>query len=442
MTHASFQSRIGRLASLTLLVAGGAVLLSALLALRLLGDGDQGLGLAALALSALLALALILGALRVLPRLKRLSDLIHRGSAVAMAASHGDLNVRVTRIGRDDELGDLMVGLNRVLDLTEEFAKDVGAAMTRAGAKEYFRYIPERGLRGDFLTFSRLINKVLADMEARNQETALFEHSVYDLVSKVSDSTQGITQTAGMMAHRSENAGGQTISVGRAAEETTQRAAAVSEATRQLAIAVNEIAQQVSLSTSIAREAVTSITGTSQRISGLTDAVQEIGTVVEMITAIAGQTNLLALNATIEAARAGEAGKGFAVVAGEVKNLANQTARATDDISRQVAAVRDAATEAVTGINGVVETIRRMDEIAATIASAVQEQEASTREISSHIDQVASQSKDVSMSVANVAQASAQACGGTVRVLWSAKSLGNVVEALNQRVADYVRKVN
>jgi len=215
----------------------------------------------------------------------------------------------------------------------------------------------------------------------------------------------------------------------------------VSEATRQLALAVNEIAQQVAQSASVAQQAVTTISQTSDRISGLAGSVQEIGTVVQLITDIAAQTNLLALNATIEAARAGEAGKGFAVVAGEVKNLANQTAKATEEISRQVFTIQSAAGEAVSDINGVVETIRRIDQIAAAIASAVQEQEASTREISAHIEEVAVQAHEVSQSVAQVAASSAQACGGTVRVLWSASSLGKVVEDLNRQVDDYVRKV-
>ncbi|HVI51989.1 MAG TPA: HAMP domain-containing methyl-accepting chemotaxis protein [Candidatus Sulfotelmatobacter sp.] len=416
---------------------GAALLLAAVLAF-----GGAG-GISWLAVAGLAALAGLLAVLifTLGPRLTAGIDLIGRGAQVAMAASHGDLNVRITHIGRTDELGQLMTGLNRVLDLTEEFAKDTGAAMTRAGAKEYFRYIPEQGLRGDFLNYARVVNKVLTDMGTRDEETTRFELAVHEKVEQVSNSTKGITKTATMMAHRSESAGGQTLNVGRVAEATTERAEAVSEATRQLALAVNEIAQQVAQSASVAQQAVTTISQTSDRISGLAGSVQEIGTVVQLITDIAAQTNLLALNATIEAARAGEAGKGFAVVAGEVKNLANQTAKATEEISRQVFTIQSAAGEAVSDINGVVETIRRIDQIAAAIASAVQEQEASTREISAHIEEVAVQAHEVSQSVAQVAASSAQACGGTVRVLWSASSLGKVVEDLNRQVDDYVRKV-
>jgi methyl-accepting chemotaxis protein len=395
----------------------------------------------ALAVVAVAAVAAFVLATTIFRHLSTLFLLIERSCATVAEAARGDLNARVVRIGRTDEVGQLLVAVNRVLDLTEEFAKDTGAAMKRAGAKEYFRYIPTAGLRGDYMIYAELINQVLTDMQSREEETQVFEQSVKTMVSEVAAATRGIHQTANTMASRSENAGGHSLHVGEAAEVTTALAAAVSESTRQLASAINEIAQQVAMSAHVAQTAVVDIDETSARMTGLADSVAQIGLVVQLINDIASQTDLLALNATIEAARAGDAGKGFAVVAGEVKNLANQTARATDDISRQVASVQQAAHLAASGISGVVNTIRSIDNISATIAGAVQEQEAVTREIAQHIEEVATKAGQVSENVILASQASAHACGGTVRVIWSARRLAAVVESLNQRVNEYLTKV-
>ncbi len=394
--------------------------------------------------AAVIALGLggIIQALRLRARLERTAGMLDRAKDAVARAAKGDLNARITRIDRSHPMSDLLIGINRVLDLTESFAKDTGAAMKLAGQKQYYRNIPETGFRGDFLEFVRHINKVLGDMEARDQETILFEQSIHEMVSEVAQSTVGIGQTANLMATRSEKAGGRSLSVGDAAQITSERAVAVSEVTRQLAEAINEIAQQVAQSTQVSRQAVQDIDVTSARMDGLAEKVQQIEVVVQLINDIAAQTNLLALNATIEAARAGEAGKGFAVVANEVKHLANQTARATEDISRQVSGVQEAAREAASGISSVVDIIRKLDEIASAIAGAVQEQEAATREISHNIDEVASKAAEVSANVAIVSQASAQACGGTVRVIWSANMLTRVVDALSKRVNEYVEKVH
>ncbi len=419
----------------------GAALLAAALATGLVLAVGDGAWLAAAVLGGVAVLA-VGGAMVVVPRARSLLHLIARSSEAVMAASQGDLNVRITRIHRTDELGDLIQGVNRVLDLAEEFAKDTGAAMKRAGAKEYFRIIPEEGLRGDFLGFARLINKVLADMAARDHETTVFQHDVAAMVAEVAHATEGIGHTARLMAQRSENAGSRSVDVGEAAKITTERADAVSTVTRQLVESIDEIARQVTQSALVARQAVADISGTAERVQGLADTVQHIGTVVQLIHDIASQTNLLALNATIEAARAGEAGKGFAVVAGEVKNLANQTARATEDITRQVALIQGATHEAVASIAGAVGTIRSIDEIAAAIAGAVQEQEAAAREISRNTEDVAAKAGEVSGTVSVVSRASAQACGGTVRVIWSANTLGRVVQALTRRVDEYVTKVS
>ncbi|EME71683.1 methyl-accepting chemotaxis protein [Paramagnetospirillum caucaseum] len=442
MSNPSLRNRTNTAA---FLVGGGVaviVLVAAAAIWRLFGaEGGTGFAAGALAALGLAGLFLLVVSLIAFREAGAVLGLIERGAAVADQAAQGDLNIRVLRIGRKDELGRMLNGLNHVLDLTEEFAKDTGAAMKRAGAKEYFRYIPVQGLRGDYRVYAEMINKVLGDMEARDQETQAFEKNVHAMVSQVSSATMGIGRTAQTMASRSESAGGRSITVGEAASTTTQLASAVSESTRQLALAINEIAQQVTQSASVAQNAVNDIGETVERMNGLAESVSQIGVVVQLINDIAAQTNLLALNATIEAARAGEAGKGFAVVANEVKNLANQTARATDDISRQVGAVQDAARAAASGVEGVVATIRTIDGIASAIAGAVQEQEAVTRDISAHIDEVAGKASEVSANVAHLSQSTAQACGGTVRVIWSARTLSKVVEALNAEVNQYVSKV-
>ena len=268
-----------------------------------------------------------------------------------------------------------------------------------------------------------------------------FEATVKAKVAEVGSATTGINTTAHQMADRSQRSGGRSVQVGEAAQTTMERAATVAAATSQLSASVNEIAQQVSRSSEISRKAIADVDATAAQMAGLSGAVQSIGDVVNLINDIASQTNLLALNATIEAARAGDAGKGFAVVANEVKNLANQTARATGDIANQVAAVQASTKGMTEAINGVVETIRSMGEASSAIAGAVQEQEAVTRDIAANIDGVATEARAVSVTVGDLARSSAMSCAGTVRVIWSAKTLGAVVEQLGTEADQFLREV-
>ena len=268
-----------------------------------------------------------------------------------------------------------------------------------------------------------------------------FDASVKTKVAEVDQATLGIRATAQAMALRSERSGSRSLDVGEAARITHERAAVAAEATRQLALAVNEIARQVGHSTAIAQKTVHEVNDTALQMNGLSGSVQSIGEIVQLINDIAAQTNLLALNATIEAARAGEAGKGFAVVAGEVKNLASQTAKATEEIARQVTEIQESSRRMGASITGVVDIIRSLDEISSAIAGAVQEQEASTREIASNIDEVAHQADAVSRSVGDLSKASAMTCAGTVRVIWSAKRLTDVVDGLTGETDGFLLRV-
>jgi len=274
-----------------------------------------------------------------------------------------------------------------------------------------------------------------------NSLSAEFERAMTEKVSAVERASHGISTTANAMAEKSQHSGSRSLEVGEAVGITTERAKAAAESTRQLTLAVNEIAQQVAHSGDISRNAVSEVNAMAEVMGGLTDAVRTIGEVVSLINDIASQTNLLALNATIEAARAGDAGKGFAVVAGEVKTLANQTAKATDDIARQISAVQEATRAMSSRIESVVGTIRSLDEAASAIAGAVQEQEATTRSISEDITEVAAQAVTVSSSVTALAKSSTIACAGTVRVIWSADELSQVVHELQNQATQFIEGV-
>jgi methyl-accepting chemotaxis protein len=277
-----------------------------------------------------------------------------------------------------------------------------------------------------------------ADMERLAGD---FEAAVGQIIQTVSSASSELEISAGTLTATAARGQELTTIVAGASEEASANVQSVASATEQMSSSVDEISRQVQESAIIAREAVDQARKTNEHVGHLASAASRIGDVVELINTIAGQTNLLALNATIEAARAGEAGRGFAVVASEVKALAEQTAKATGEISQQIAGIQSATDLSVDAIKGISGTIGRMSEICSTIASAVEEQGAATREISRNVQQAAHGTKEVSANIIDVQQGASQTGTASSQVLSAAKSLSSENSRLKLEVEKFLSTV-
>ena len=268
-----------------------------------------------------------------------------------------------------------------------------------------------------------------------------FEASVARVARNMGDGVAGVKSLAETMSEIASETGKRALAVSAATEQASSNVQTVAASAEELAASVQEISRQVAESAHIAAEAAREAKATDATVAGLSEAASRIGDVVRLIGDIAGQTNLLALNATIEAARAGEAGKGFAVVASEVKNLAGQTAKATEEIATQISTMQQATTDAVGAIRGIGGTIGRMNEIASGIAAAVEEQGAATHEIARAVQQAASGTNEVSSNIGAVSTAIEETGDQAAQVLSSANGLAGDADTLVKEVERFLEDI-
>lgn len=330
----------------------------------------------------------------------------------------GNFSVVLPGLGRKDELGEMAGAV-------EEFKLQAIAKAERdAATQEERNRISSEARRAEMIQF--------ADQ---------FESAVGVIVSNVSSSATQLESAADTLTRTAETTQSLSTHVAGASEEASSNMQSVAAATEELSMSVDEIGRQVRESSRIAASAVKQAHETDARIGELSRAAQNIGDVVKLITAIAEQTNLLALNATIEAARAGEAGRGFAVVASEVKSLASQTAKATDEISSQILGMQGATKESVAAIKEIGSTIGQISEIASTIATAVEQQSAATQEIANNVQNVAQGTEEVASNISQVNSGATQTGAASAEVLSSAQTLSTESARLRQELDRFMGSV-
>jgi methyl-accepting chemotaxis protein len=360
----------------------------------------------------LVLLAIILLASRSVTRpLKGLA-----GGMKALAA--GNFDVVLPGLGRTDEIG--------------EMAQAIGDFKIKAAERA----------RQEAETKAEADKRAAAERKREMQRLAdEFEVAVGEIVQTVSTASTQLEASAGKLTQTAATTQHLSTAVATASEQASANVKSVASASEELASSVDEIGRQVQQSSRMSTEAVSQASKTDDRITMLSQAASRIGDVTKLITTIAEQTNLLALNATIEAARAGEAGKGFAVVAQEVKQLAAQTAKATSEISGQIAEMQSATQESVVAIKEIGGTITRISEIATTIASTVEEQGAATQEITRSVQQAAAGTGEVAAKIVDVNRGAAETGSASSQVLSSAQSLARESQRLKVEMGKFLATV-
>ena len=316
------------------------------------------------------------------------------------------------------------------------FHRNLGSIIRRYS--EQLRTVDERDLSFRLQPEGVLeLRELVEAFNAKNENVAGVLSGVTRSADSLAQASSRLTETAGQLEKSSQRTNSESRAAADAADTVSGSVSTVAAGTEEMSSSIREIATAANRATGVAQEAVRSAQATSGTVAKLGESSALIGEVVKTITSIAEQTNLLALNATIEAARAGEAGKGFAVVANEVKELAQQSARATEDISQRVVSIQDDATATASALAAITDVIERINETQATIASAVEEQTATTNEMSRSAHDAAEGSRGIAGNIGRVANAAGESSAGAEQTLTSAQELSSLASDLKVLVSGY-----
>jgi len=342
---------------------------------------------------------------------------IDRLRAAMQKVASGDRTAEIPYTGRHDEIG----AMSKTLAV---FRDDLAEAERLREA-----------------TLAAEARQAAERKEQMERLAASFEQAVGSIVSVVATAASELGQTAEQLTGSAKATSERSAAVAQASEEASRNVMTVATAAEQLSSSIREISSQVTKSSAMASKAAQEAEQTTAKVRGLSEAAERIGGIVELINQIASQTSLLALNATIEAARAGEAGRGFAVVASEVKQLSERTAKATEEIASQIGAIQEQTSQAADFIDGISKTVRDLDSIAASIASAVEEQGVATENIARNVEEASSGTTDVAHNITGVTQSAEGSSTAAMEVLLSARQLSEQATALRSEVGKFLATV-